>query len=112
MQTDLAALIIIIIARNKLRTHIERTPSLIKMVPPSSLVTTLQGVPWLGPQLRASNEALPRARVARARGTNQATPLLLPDFFSILLISNLAFLEQLIQYRVFLFRIFVVLKRL
>jgi len=69
-------------------------------------------VTWLGPLLRASNEALPRARVARARGINQATPPLLADFFSILLIRQLAFLEQLIQNRVFHFGIFVVLERL
>jgi len=69
-------------------------------------------VAWLGPQLRASNEALQRARVARARGTNQATPPLLADFFSILLVRHLAFLEELIQYRVFHFGIFVVLERL
>jgi len=67
------------------------------MVPPSSLVTLFQGVAWFGPQMRASNEALPRARVARARGANQATPLLLAGFFSILLIRDLAFLEQLVQ---------------
>ena len=54
MQTDLAALIII--ARNKLLTRIERAPPLIKMVLPSSLVTPFQGVAWLGPQLRPSND--------------------------------------------------------
>jgi len=36
----------------------------------------------------------------------------LADFFSILLIRQLAFLEELIQYRVFHFGIFVVLERL
>ena len=83
------------------------------MILPSSLVTPFQGVAWLGPQLRASNEALPRARVARARGINQATPLLLAVFFSILLlIRHLAFLKQLIQNHISLFRIFVVLQRL
>ena len=71
-----------------------------------------EGVAWLGPQLRASNEALPRARVARARGTNQATPPLLAVFFSILLVRHLAFLKQLIQYHISLFWIFVVLQRL
>jgi len=31
-------------------------------------------VVWLNPQLRASNEGLPRPRVARAKGAHQATP--------------------------------------
>ena len=35
------------------------------------------GVAWLNPQLRASNEGLPRLRVARAKGVHQATPSLL-----------------------------------
>ena len=37
---------------------------------------------------------------------------MLADFFSILLISHLAFLKQLIQYHIALFWIFVVLQRL
>ena len=81
---------------------------------PSKLLVfpSIKGCP-IGLQLRASNEALPRARVARARGINQATPLLLAVFFSILLlIRHLAFLKQLIQNHISLFRIFVVLQRL
>jgi hypothetical protein len=38
---------------------------------------SLLGVAWLNPQLRASNEGLPRPRVARATGVHQATPSLL-----------------------------------
>jgi hypothetical protein len=53
----------------------ELTRSFLQLVRLCSLITIFQGVAWLGPQLRASNEALRRARVARARGTNQATPL-------------------------------------
>ena len=39
----------------------------------------------MSPPLRASNEALPRARVARAQGTHWGIPPLLADFLSILL---------------------------
>jgi len=39
----------------------------------------------MSPPLRASNEGLPRPRVARAQGTHRAIPPLLADFFNSLL---------------------------
>jgi hypothetical protein len=56
-----------------------------KMILPSLLAYLVPGMVRMSPPLRASNEALPRARVARAQGTHRAIPPLLADFFSILL---------------------------
>jgi hypothetical protein len=39
----------------------------------------------MSPPLRASNEGFLKPRVARAQGTHRAIPLLLADFFSVLL---------------------------
>ena len=46
------------------------------MLLPSSLVSLFRGTTWLVSPLRASNEGLPRPRVARAQDTDQAVPLL------------------------------------
>ena len=68
-----------------------------------------------------SDTPIPTARVQRGRseaarcastGDQPGYPSSAAGVFSILLICNLAFLEQLIQKRVFLFGIFVVLERL
>jgi hypothetical protein len=48
-------------------------------------VYIVPGMARMSPPLRASNEGLLRPRVARAQGTHRAIPLLLADFFSILL---------------------------
>ena len=55
------------------------------MIFPSLLVYVVPRMARMSPSLRASNEGLPRPRVARAQGTNRAIPPLLADFFSILL---------------------------
>ena len=57
----------------------------LKMVPPSLLVYVISRMARMSAPLRASNEGLLRPRVARAQGTHRAIPLLLADFFSILL---------------------------
>ena len=54
----------------------------------------------MSPPLRASNEGLLRPRVARARGTHQATHIhLLADFFSILLVVRAYEGESIVSIR-------------
>jgi hypothetical protein len=45
-----------------------------KIILPSLFVYRVPGMVRMSPPLRASNEAIPRARVARAQGTYRAIP--------------------------------------
>ncbi len=54
---------------------IVRAPGAVDHTGFPNLFFSLKGVAWLNPQLRASNEGLPRPRVARAKGVHQATPV-------------------------------------